>query len=127
MRMGHDVDAVDRQHHAHVGRDNPGVDGGVTVDAFCEGVQLGLEAGVLRDIPALPARRYVVLDLNQPTQRRALPNMRIQGLSAERSPGVQLICTLRATRSGWGISAVMRPSAVVTAVRPPGLPLGLAG
>ena len=43
------------------------------------------------------------------------------------SPGVQLICTLRNTRSGCGISAVKRPSAVVTAVRPPGLPLGLNG
>ena len=34
---------------------------------------------------------------------------------------------LRNTRSGCGIMAVKRPSAVVTAVRPPGLPLGLNG
>ncbi len=53
--------------------------------------------------------------------------MRIQGLKALRSPEVQLICTLRNTRSGCGISAVKRPSGVVTAVRPPGLPLGLKG
>ena len=53
--------------------------------------------------------------------------MRIQGLGAVTSPPLQLICTLRKTRSGCGISAVKRPSAVVTAVRPPGLPLGLAG
>ena len=42
-------------------------------------------------------------------------------------PAVQLICTLRNTRSGCGISAVKRPSAVVTAVRPSGLPFGLNG
>ena len=53
--------------------------------------------------------------------------MRIHGLRAERSPLVQLICTLRNTRSGCGISTVKRPSAVVTAVRPSGLPLGLSG
>ena len=43
------------------------------------------------------------------------------------SPEVQLICTLRNTRSGWGIMAVKRPSAVVTAVKPPVEPLGLNG
>ena len=35
--------------------------------------------------------------------------------------------TLRVTRSGCGIITVKRPSAVVTEVRPPGLPLGLNG
>ncbi len=59
--------------------------------------------------------------------RRALRNIRSQGLSALVSPPLQLICTLRSTRSGCGISAVTRPSAVVTPVRPPGLPLGLKG
>ena len=53
--------------------------------------------------------------------------MRSQGLCALLSPEVQLISTLRKTRSGWGISAVKRPSAVVTEVRPPGLPFGLNG
>ena len=53
--------------------------------------------------------------------------MRIQGLNWLWSPRVQLICTLRNTRSGCGIRAVKRPSTVVTAVRPPGLPLGLKG
>jgi len=42
-----------------------------------------------------------------------LRNIRIHGLKAETSPPDQLICTLRNTRSGWGISAVKRPSAVV--------------
>ena len=54
-------------------------------------------------------------------------NIRIHGLSWLKSPGVQLICTLRKTRSGCGISTVKRPSAVVTEVRPSGLPFGLAG
>ena len=54
-------------------------------------------------------------------------NIRIHGLGCAASPVVQLICTLRNTRSGCGISAVKRPSAVVTAVRPSGLPFGLAG
>jgi hypothetical protein len=58
---------------------------------------------------------------------RALRQMRSQGLDAAMSPPVQLICTLRNTRSACGIMAVKRPSAVVTAVRPPGLPLGLSG
>ncbi len=65
---------------------------------------------------------------NQPaTRRRAPSNIRIHGLRSLRSPEVQLICTLRKTRSGCGISAVKRPSAVVTPVRPPTLPFGLAG
>src|SRR5690606_26537112 len=66
-------------------------------------------------------------DLHQPTHLRALRQMRIQGLCAAGSPLVQLIWMLRNTRSGCGMSAVKRPSAVVTAVRPPGLPLGLNG
>ncbi len=53
--------------------------------------------------------------------------MRIQPLYCDWSSLVQLICTLRNTRSGCGIMAVKRPSAVVTAVRPPALPLGLNG
>ena len=53
--------------------------------------------------------------------------MRIHGLCAEASPPFQLIWMLRNTRSGCGISTVKRPSAVVTAVRPSGLPFGLAG
>ena len=63
----------------------------------------------------------------QPSARRAFSKIRIQGLRALRSPEVQLICTFRKTRSGCGISAVYRPSAVVTPVRPPALPFGLAG
>ena len=63
----------------------------------------------------------------QPTQRRALRQIPIQGLRAARSPSVQLIWMLRKTRSGCGIMAVNRPSSVVTAVRPAGLPLGLKG
>ena len=73
--------------------------------------------------PAQPGRS----EKDHPTHLRALRQMRIQGLSAPMSPLVQLICTLRNTRSGWGIMAVKRPSAVVTAVKPPALPLGLNG
>ena len=58
---------------------------------------------------------------------RALANICRQALGADTSPPCQLICTLRNTRSGCGISALKRPSGVVTAVRPPGLPLGLNG
>ena len=65
--------------------------------------------------------------LHHPTHRLALRNMRIHGLGWLTSPLVQLISALRNTRSGCGINAVKRPSAVVTAVRPSGLPLGLAG
>ena len=60
-----------------------------------------------------------------PTHPRALCHNCIQALCTDTSPPVQLICTLRNTRSGCGIIAVKRPSAVVTAVRPAGLPLGL--
>ena len=62
-----------------------------------------------------------------PNWRRALSNIRIHGLGSPRSPEVQLICTFRKTRSGCGMRAVVRPSAVVTPVSPPGLPFGLAG
>ena len=54
-------------------------------------------------------------------------NISLQALPAASSPGDQLIWALRNTRSACGISAVKRPSGVVTAVRPPGLPFGFAG
>ena len=74
------------------------------------------------------ARHHCQPDLAvQRSAQRALRNMRIHGLAADTSPPLQLICTLRNTRSGCGISAVKRPSAVVTAVRPSGLPFGLNG
>ena len=41
---------------------------------------------------------------------RALWNSRIHGESSPHSAGCQLICTLRCTRSGCGISMVLRPS-----------------
>jgi hypothetical protein len=77
----------------------------------------------------LARRRWLAVDAVpfQPSQARAFANMRAHGLAAETSPLVQLICTLRKTRSACGISAVNRPSAVVTAVKPSGLPFGLAG
>lgn len=62
-----------------------------------------------------------------PIQRRALCHNCIHGLWVAAFSGVQLFWMLRKTRSGCGIVAVKRPSAVVTAVKPPGLPLGLAG
>jgi hypothetical protein len=61
------------------------------------------------------------------TQRRALRNMRIHGESSPQFSGCQDICTVRKTRSGCGIMIVKRPSAVVTAVKPPGEPFGLYG
>ena len=64
---------------------------------------------------------------HQPTHRRALRHNSIQGLNCATGWLVQLIWMLRNTRSGCGISAVKRPSAVVTAVNPPGLPFGLNG
>lgn len=63
----------------------------------------------------------------QPTHFLALRQSCIQGLNSLWWPLVQDIWTLRNTRSGCGIMAVKRPSAVVTAVRPPGLPFGLSG
>ena len=64
---------------------------------------------------------------HHPTHLRALRQICIQGLKSLRGRLVQLIWMLRNTRSGCGIMAVKRPSAVVTAVRPPALPLGLKG
>ncbi len=58
----------------------------------------------------------------EPTQRRALRNMRIHGLSSPQFSRCQDICTVRKTRSGCGIMIVKRPSAVVTPSRPPGQP-----
>jgi hypothetical protein len=62
-----------------------------------------------------------------PTQDRALRNICNHGLGCDTSALVQDSCTLRSTRSGWGMSTVNRPSGVVTEVSPSGLPLGLAG
>ena len=61
------------------------------------------------------------------THFRALRQICIQGLNTLMSPCVHDICTLRKTRSACGIMAVKRPSAVVTAVSPPGLPFGFSG
>jgi hypothetical protein len=69
-----------------------------------------------------PSRR-----LAQPTKTRALRNMRSHGESSPHAAGRWLSCTLRNTRSGWGIMIVTRPSAVVRAVSPRGEPLGLCG
>src|SRR4051794_7847426 len=60
-----------------------------------------------------------------PTHLRALWNMRIQGESSTERSGAQDICTVRKTRSGWGMTMVKRPSAVVSPVMPCGVPLGL--
>ncbi len=65
------------------------------------------------------------LETFQPTQRRALRNMRIQGESSTERLGAQDICTVRKTRSGWGMTTVKRPSGVVSPVMPAGEPLGL--
>lgn len=63
----------------------------------------------------------------QPTHTRALRNSRIQGPSSPQASGCQECCTVRNTRSGWGIRRVTRPSRVVSPVMPSGEPLGLAG
>ena len=68
--------------------------------------------------PAIPA---------QPTQTLALRNIRIHGESSPQPAGCQDNVTLRATRSGCGISTVARPSIVVTEVMPAGEPFGLNG
>ena len=62
-----------------------------------------------------------------PQKTRAFLNMRIQGESSFQSRGCQDSCTVRKTRSGWGIRMVARPSGVVSAVMPPGDPLGFCG
>ena len=62
-----------------------------------------------------------------PSAARALRNIRIQGPSSPRPGGRQESCTARKTRSGWGMRMVTRPSGVVTAVIPPGEPLGFSG
>lgn len=63
----------------------------------------------------------------QPTQTRALRNMRIQPPSSSHSSGRQEFCTARNTRSGCGIMMVTRPSRLVRPVMPRGEPFGLAG
>ena len=70
---------------------------------------------------------FLCLGLCQPTHFRALCHSCSHGLCALVSRFVQLIWILRKTRSGCGIMAVKRPFWVVTAVNPPGLPLGLNG
>ena len=62
-----------------------------------------------------------------PTHIRAFRNRRIHGPSSVRPGGRQESCTARKTRSGWGIRMVTRPSGVVSAVMPPGEPLGFSG
>ena len=64
---------------------------------------------------------------DQPTQTRALRNMRIQPASSCQASGRQEFCTARNTRSGCGIMMVTRPSRVVRPVMPFGEPFGLAG
>jgi ADP-ribosyl-[dinitrogen reductase] hydrolase len=61
----------------------------------------------------------------QPTQRRALRNIRIHGESSPQPSGCHDICAVRNTRSGCGIMIVNRPSAVVRPATPAGEPFGL--
>ena len=63
----------------------------------------------------------------QPTQVRALRNIRNHGPSSPHALGYQEFCTVRYTRSGCGIMMVTRPSALQRPVIPCGAPLGLAG
>src|SRR5256885_1164107 len=63
----------------------------------------------------------------QPTHFRALRNMRIHGLSSPQPSGYHDCCTVRKTRSAWGIRMVKRPSFVVRPVMPPGDPFGFKG
>jgi hypothetical protein len=60
-----------------------------------------------------------------PTHRRAFWKRRNQGPSScGQSRGSQEYCRRRKQRSGWGISIVTRPSALVRPVIPSGEPLG---
>ena len=63
----------------------------------------------------------------QPTQTRALRNIRIHGESCPHSCGCQLRLTVRVTRSGCGIRIVARPSSLDRPVMPSGEPFGLSG
>ncbi len=65
--------------------------------------------------------------VGQPTQRRALRNMRIHGESSPLPAGYHDIWVVRWVRSGCGIMMVKRPLLVVTPVMPSGEPLGLKG
>jgi hypothetical protein len=98
---------------------------GTIAKTVTEGRSLAVSLPMLHLEHALLAQP--VGNADQPTHRLALCHNCIHGLNADGSPWVQLICMLRNTRSGCGIMAVKRPSAVVTAVRPPGLPFGLNG
>ena len=112
MRVGHHVHAAHREHHADVGVDGIGVRGRVVVHALGERVEVGLEGWLLRVVPALRARRYVVL---QHPHRRALvlltPVLRAPpaGLAVEPEDLVGVAECLRvavAIEHGGGIRAV---------------------
>ena len=64
---------------------------------------------------------------DQPTARRALRNMRIQGPSSPQSSGCQEFWRVSATRSGCGIMIVTRPSPFDSPQMPSVEPFGLAG
>ena len=72
-------------------------------------------------------RPTVHQESGQPTQARALRNIRIHGPSSSQSSGYHECVTARNTRSGCGIMMVTRPSAVVSPVMPCGEPFGFCG
>ena len=77
---------------------------------FAEAQAAQIEAGELRSADELAARtrdfysveRMMVIEpvARQPTQTRALRNMRIHPLSSPHSAGCHEFCTVRNTRSG---------------------------
>ena len=80
--------------------------------------------------PADPLARVARLkgcSIDQPTQTRALRNMRIQPETSVQASGCHESCSARWLRSGCGIMIVKRPSVVVTEVRPPLEPFGFIG
>lgn len=71
-----------------------------------------------------------IMEINQPTQRLALKKMRPHGPMSPHSAaraGSQLPMPFMTVRSGCGMIARTRPSALRTPAIPSGLPLGLKG
>lgn len=67
------------------------------------------------------------LDGSQRIQARALSKSCCQGARSPQSAGCQECCTVRNTRSGWGMTIVTRPSSLARPAMPWGDPFGLAG
>ena len=87
------------------------------------------ESSIRSNRPTRLARveRFSGRSIDQPTQTRALRNMRIQPETSVQASGCHESSNARWLRSGCGIMIVKRPSVVVTEVRPPAEPFGFIG